>query len=210
MGLIEDPENYQVDQVHNGKALSARIKERESNPSCKILQTIQKQKEKGIKRGQRKEEFLTRYLMERGYLLNESEHILIDQYPMRRKQGKQCAVDLIYYCLTDNSLGMVEVKRVPDSGKVGKNDWKAALNEVENYRKVFNEKKLTERIEALKHLAKCAEKNTDKFPDKISRIDILAPKDWWEKQVDPKGEFRKLEIPEDWFLSCKITMEVSK
>ena len=192
--------NYKIEEIHSGEELKG-LKRKSAE---EILKTINEQKNRQGRKKRTKEEFITRYLRERGYLLTKEELIIYDQYPLRKRPVKPKRVDIIYIYRRQNtwSLGIVEAKI--ERGDNLKN----TIEQLLCYKELFL-KKLNERIKSFQTIIIDRHNLDVTLPSncQITQLDILAPSKWWVEQFKQdvnavedmkKHNIRSLCIPNDY------------
>lgn len=209
-----------VATIHNCKEL-LRLKRKAPDEIQKTIIEQQKKKE-GNRSKCTREEYLTRRIARMKYLLDKTELVLFDQYPLSKYPNKQEGgqrADIVYaYRMScqqpEWSIGIVEAK-VEGGTKL-----KGTIEEVKKYICLFNQK-ITERLEALRCLATQVHNIEMGNNMRLCRIDILATKKWWAdnkkdwtkireefNQFFPNLELRALTVNDDYLTSENINIGV--
>lgn len=148
-----------------------------------ILETIKEQDDKSTRKRKTKEEYLTRFLSERGYLQNQqSEIILFDQYPLTKEKATK-KVDIIYSFKNIKEcweLSLVEAK-IENGDCLSK-----TIEQACEYVNIFQDGEKELRSRCMKELAENRYNVNIGDNPAISRIDILAPIGWWKENESQK------------------------
>lgn len=186
-------EGYHIQSIHTGEELIKL----ENKRKCaeEILKTVHAQKNLQGGKKETKEEFVTRYLRQhKQYLLTEEEIIIFDQYPLWKQPAHPMRVDLIYMYKCNNSwsLGIVEAKIEGGDGLM-----KTIKEQLQPYERLIR-KRFDERIKSFQVVVKHKFGIELPIDCQFTRLDILAPSDWWneQKRKEPQAlhEMKKLNI----------------
>lgn len=208
--------NIVIESIHSANELS-RLKRKSAEA---IRGTISEQDHRNGRKMKRREEYLTRALLKRGYLVTENEPVIYDQYPLWKRPNRPHGpekIDVVYIYAANGIryLGVVEAK------VVGGESLDAVIKQLGRYVKRW-ESWREERVRVLQELTvkiNDKEQGKVKLPDdfrELARFDILAPYSWWAAQkekdytklaafgVDANLEVRLLSVPDDYLSGAEL------